>query len=59
METSLMIKIGVIVGVLILGLGSRFIFKMREDNAVEEVCEEVIQQQSGIDIDLSPLSQEK
>lgn len=46
----------IIVGVaVIVGTASRYIFK-RSDNIVEEVAEQVIKKQTGIDVDLSPES---
>jgi len=48
-----------IIGVsLIVGIGSRFIFK-KTDNIVEETAEKIIKEKTGFDIDLSPDTPEK
>ena len=39
---------------LIVGLGSTLIFKMKKDNPIEQIAEEVIKEETGKDIDLSP-----
>jgi len=56
---SMLMKIVVIVGSLILGIGSVYVFKMPKDNPVEEIAEEVIKSQTGVDVDLTPSSTEK
>lgn len=43
----------------IIGIGSYHYFKMPQDNIVEEICEEVIKKETGIDVDLSPETPEK
>lgn len=44
----------VLVGVAVLaGIGSRFLFK-KTDSIVEEIAEQVIEKETGVDIDLSP-----
>ena len=52
------IKILVTVGSLLVGLASYYIFK-KEDNALEEVAEEVIKQQTNWDIDLTLQTKER
>lgn len=52
-------KAALIAGALGLGLASTWYFKMKDDNSLEECSEEVIKQQTGYDIDLTPLSSEK
>jgi len=42
---------------LIIGFGSRYIFK-KDDNKVEELAEEIIFQETGYYIDLTPLTPE-
>ncbi len=37
----------------------RYVFKADDDNPVEEVAEEVIKSETGVLIDLSPLTPEK
>lgn len=49
----------IIIGLsIIVGLGSRFIFK-KDDHPIEELAEQVLKDQTGIDIDFSPLSKEE
>ena len=48
------IKILLVVAAASAGIGSKFIFKMKDDNAVEEMAEGVIKQETGYDVDLSP-----
>lgn len=46
---------GILVGLsAIVGLASRFIFKKKPDNYIEEMAEKIIHKKTGIDIDLSP-----
>ena len=42
----------------LVGVGSYHYLKMPQDNIVEEVCEEVIKKETGVEIDLSPESKE-
>jgi len=42
-----------------IGLSSTYIFKMGDDNQVEEAAEQVIKNETGHDIDLTPKSPEK
>ncbi len=42
----------------IIGLVSVYVAKFPQDNPIEELSELVIKDQSGIDIDLTPLSKE-
>lgn len=41
---------------LLVGIGSYKYLGMKEDNPVEETCEQIIKMQTGQDIDLSPNS---
>lgn len=43
----------------LIGVGSYHYFKMPQDNIVEEIAEEVIKKETGIDVDLSPESKEE
>jgi len=54
MAISLIAKIIIITGSVIVGLASTFIFKLKNDNPVEQVAEEVIKEETGLSIDLSP-----
>ncbi len=50
-------KYMILILVVIIGLGSVYFYG--DDNAVEEISEEIIKQETGIDIDLTPSSPEK
>ena len=59
MDWNIAWKVIIVAGALIVGIGSRFICKSCvADSVVEEVCEEIIHNETGIDIDLSPDSKE-
>ena len=49
----------VIAAAAIIGVASSKMMHMKEDNAIEEVAEEVIKKQTGLDVDLSPESKEE
>lgn len=50
---------GLIIGAAaIVGAASTFVFKMKPDNPIEQVAEEVIKQETGVVVDLSPDSSE-
>lgn len=51
---NIIMKILVVVATLIVGAGSVMIFKMKNDNVIEEVCEKIIESETGLDVDLSP-----
>lgn len=50
-------KYMILILVVIIGLGSVYFYG--DDNAVEEISEEILKQETGIDIDLTPPSLEK
>ncbi|HNU60724.1 MAG TPA: hypothetical protein PKL04_00840 [Methanofastidiosum sp.] len=50
-------KYMILILVVIIGLGSVYFYG--DDNVVEEISEEIIKQETGIDIDLTPSSPEK
>jgi uncharacterized protein YpmB len=50
------IKIIVVILVVIVGFSSAYF--LGDDNALEEIAEEVIQQETGLNIDLTPNSLE-
>ena len=54
METSLFLKLGIVALATIVGLASTWVFKMKQDNIVEEVAEEVIKKETGITVELTP-----
>ena len=47
----------ILILVVIIGLGSVYFYG--DDNAVEEISEEILKEETGIDIDLTPSSLEK
>ena len=50
----------VIVGTSILvGIGYKRIFKPVDDNPIEEICEIIIKEKTGFDVDFTPKSSEK
>lgn len=53
-EPFSLIFVGIIVAALVVGIASYTIGGMKEDNAIEEISEDVIKQRTGIDVDLSP-----
>ena len=55
------VKAGIIFGMalLIIGMGCCSRYFNLQDNPLEEVAEEIIEHQTGIDFDLTPLSPEK
>jgi len=59
MNSSLLLKVAIVLGAVIIGIISTYVFKLKKDNPAEEIAEEVIKQETGIDIDLSPESSEK
>lgn len=50
------IKMIVVILIVILGVGS--VYFLGDDNPVEEICEEIIEEETGIKIDLTPNSLE-
>jgi len=54
---TLVITIALVAAAVIVGIGSSFLFK-KQDNVVEEYCEEVIKEETGVDVDLTPGSPE-
>lgn len=42
-----------------VGIGSKYYFtSLKDDNIIEEICEEYIDYQTGFELDLTPLSPE-
>lgn len=58
-DPTMLITAGVIGFALLVGIATKLVFKMKDDNQIEEVCEKIIEKQTGVDIDLSPGSPEK
>ncbi len=50
-------KYMILILVVIIGLGSVYFYG--DDNTVEEISEEILKEETGIDIDLTPSSPEK
>lgn len=50
-------KYMILILVVIIGLSSVYFYG--DDNAVEEISEEILKEETGIDIDLTPASLEK
>lgn len=59
MTIPLIAKICIVAGSVIVGIASTIIFKLKKDNPVEEIAEEVIKEKTGMSIDLSPNSPEE
>ena len=51
-------KVAAVGAAIALGFGSAYLFKLKNDNAIEEIAEEIIRAQTGLDIDITPLSDE-
>jgi hypothetical protein len=52
------IKIVIIISALVVAGGAKLVMHLKDDNAIEEVAECIIKQESGYDIDLTPDSPE-
>lgn len=59
MALALILKILAIGGALVAGLSSVLYFHLPDDNPVEEISEEIIKEETGINVDLSPKSPEE
>lgn len=57
-DTGLIIKIAVTVSAGIVAIASTLLFRMKEDNILEEAGEEMVKQNSGLDIDFTKHSPE-
>ena len=53
------IKACLVAAALLSAAGAKFFLKLADDNAIEEIAEEVIEIETGFDIDLTPESLEK
>lgn len=54
MDIGFLIKGLVIAAVTIGGLATTVIFKMKPDNTFEQVAEDIIKNETGADVDLTP-----
>jgi len=48
-----------LIGIMFLFAGCELVKKYPQDNIIEEIAEEIIEQKTGLDIDLTPFSKEK
>ena len=53
------LRIIIVIIAVLVGLSSVYFLKMKSDNPIEEIAEEVIKNETGADVDLSPTSPEK
>lgn len=51
---TIWIKALIVAGSLFVGLCSVYILKMKPDNVIEEVCEKIVKDETGLDLDLTP-----
>lgn len=58
-DGSLLIILAVLAALAMGSVAITKIFKLEEDNEIEEFVEEIIESKTGLDIDLSPGSPEK
>ena len=58
MDLAIWIKAVIVAGALGVAAGAKYFFKMKDDNFVEEFAEQVIDKETGFDVDLSPGSPE-
>lgn len=60
MLTKMIIRAAMVAGALIVGLMTAFLCRDTcvDDNPIEEVCEEIIKHETGIEVDFTPLSKE-
>ena len=47
----------IIAATIIVGVGSKYVFK-KDDHPIEELAERILKEQTGIDIDFTPLTKE-
>ena len=57
LKTIILNKYFIVFLVAVIGFGS--IYFLGNDNSIEEISEEIIKQETGLDIDLSPNAPEK
>jgi hypothetical protein len=55
---TIWIKALIVAGSLFVGLTSVYLLKMKPDNPIEEVCEKIVKDETGLDLDLTPTSSE-
>lgn len=57
-ESALLLKIAFVLSALAAFAGAKYYFRAADDSVIEEYAEEVIKEQTGLNIDLTPLSRE-
>ena len=57
-ECSLLITLGILAGLSMASVATTKMLNLEEDNIAEEIIEELIEDQTGIEIDLTPNSPE-
>lgn len=55
----MLVKIAIIMVAAAIGITTTYILKKPHDNPIEEESEQIIKDQTGVDVDLSPSSPEK
>lgn len=51
------IKIAIVAGAVLIGGGIKYFWpSLKDDNPIEEAAEKIIEKETGVDVDLSPLS---
>jgi hypothetical protein len=58
MDLNILWKAVIVAAALVIGLGSSYIFKMKQDNAIEEISEGIVKEHTGIDLDMTPTTKE-
>ena len=57
-STALIVKIALVLGALGAFGAAKYYFRMADDNVIEEYAEQIIEQQTGLAVDLTPCSSE-
>ncbi len=61
MDVTFFIKVVIVICAGLVGVGSVLVgkYKGQQDNPTEEIAEDIIKKETGVDIDLTPSSKEK
>ena len=54
--SEIILKVAIIISALAAAFGAKYLLHWKDDNPVEQVAEEIIKEEIGADIDLSPPS---
>jgi hypothetical protein len=57
-ESAVLIKSALCISALLAFAGAKYYFRAPDDSVIEEYAEEIIKEQTGLDLDLTPLSRE-